>query len=525
MRETDSKQLAALEDELRTPIRKAAPPFDNALMAETRATIAQRASASRAGARPARGGAWSSRKIAIVASCVAVVAVLAVVPALMNNDPRAFAAEKAAAALLPQTEALHFIETITYESPVAEREPSLVEQWIAPGGKNRKSTRTPSGEPVHESITQGKGGRIRSGTYADGSRALGELDDSDVAVPTSTLAPGAFLTVTDEPSGILGPAEPEVDVRWWLELRDDLMSGKAKIVGTEEIGGARYWRVRSQDATFMPSRSIVKIGSKWVEQQDDDPSASKTKRTVEALLHEGDYRPLRAAITVVEIAGDTGYEDEPQAPEYMTFETRFEVHSWETVPLSEVPRGTFDLESIPLAGAWLVMQRLLPTDLPGFREFGAWGLTEDWQYAGETTLENETFAYHRGPTLPGDESADLTNIPPPGFPSLSDRYVSGLYSGSRISAFVASMPRASEASRTAFLDAKRAHGRPVTGTVNGLRYRGIDAFDSQSATGNGGVALVDTDDETLVIAYTTIAGNFSSSPLEQVIGSVERKNP
>jgi hypothetical protein len=340
-----------------------------------------------------------------------------------------------------------------------------------------------------------------------------------------------------------GTDDPKEGVRWWLDLRADLKSGKAQVLGSQTIRGQRYWHVRSADATFTPVAIPMFENGKWVASP-PSPDAPTLKKTVDAFLRESDYQPARVVITRVDEDHSDSFDENGVAqPRLHTTTITCDIQSWQTVAANDVPTSTFDLNSIPTAGAPTVNLSYYPAELRDFREFRVWVLAPDFRLANGSVaatpeLDNGTQAYVRGRPLStditvGDPSIpDLGNFPPDGFSALTDRCLYGMYDfnfGGRnggVVAFMASMPRASEASVTAFLNAKRAQGRAVTGIANGLRYRGVENLRRSGPSGpapQAGVVVIDAGREMLVVAYQ--GGPLHKSPLPDLIAALRLANP
>lgn len=128
----------------------------------------------------------------------------------------------------------------------------------------------------------------------------------------------------------------------------------------------------------------------------------------------------------------------------------------------------------------------------------------------------------RSVTINPRYTPSLTQLPPDGFETLSNRRLTAIYvfgDNTSLNALVGSMPKATSASIDRFLGSKSRMGRSVSGEVNGLRYRGVEALDL-----TGGVAVVDAGDATVVVAYAQ-SDQSLPSPLEAIVAALRRANP
>ena len=533
MRDDELRELANLEETLRGPLDEAAARFDEAELRAIRGRATEIAVGGEASGSGDRRW-WARRYIArfVSLAAVAALAIAALGWGLLQSRTNAFAVDQAADVLIPRTEVLHVIETMTTTSSPSPGQqqfaPVTDEFWIAPGGtKARKIERLAStGQLMSTYLTQGPGSHRRFGAY-EGASAVAFLGQGRGQVPAASAFtsqnPPPLQSVSDRPvNANPGFDDPRRDVSVWRSLRADLESGKAKVLGIETISGQRYWHVRSADTAFVVRSFDATTGLWVIDRKPPKGPWVPAKMTIDALLHEGDYRPKQATITSV----SRPFRGIEQPFAYTTNSTRLDVLTWESIPPQNVPRGTFDMSSIPVTGPNVTLE-YRADEMGRFHEFGVWRLTGPSNMTTDSSptvaslLEGGTIIYETpqgGSALGGQPGPTLHEPPPAGWTKLSDRSVHAEYAildkrgkrGNQLAVvFVASMPKASEASETAFLGREGKLGKPVSGIVNGLTYRGVESF-TPNAVGNfGGMALIDTERETLVVAYS--CGNIPLS--------------
>ena len=567
MHESDADMLARLEAELKDPVRTAIEAPTSAELAEVRASAEARAASGDAPDPDALAGrrrlrptlAWA----ALVAAFLLVGGVAGVV--LWRSPDSAFAAARAAEALVPSVEALHIVQSLQYSrdstvtspeavlahgipatgavdaAPAAGSPATRLDILLAPGGgaSRIRTLEASSGRVFTDEVNLGPDGHARTASYPAVNEVLGQATPGEVR---RMLAGKRYTVVEDEPlfasgpPGILG-AKPTYVVSWWIELRNDLRSGKAKVLGTETLDGVDYWHVRSVDTTWSGSTFWELRDGAWrVMRQDPYPAM---KRSVDALLRVGDYRPLYATITYITDNGtDATGVDRPWPGRYHVNATTYAVTTWDEVAPSSLPADTFQLASISTTDAALVDLRYLPREVARFRDFGVWGMRDSWRPGGSPVSSRPNIdegVYYFMKTPPGvpqpwAEGAGgagpfPTGLAPFPYSEASSQWAHAAWSALNgdMSIQVATCPRLATATVDAFLTRERlGKSTPLDVTVGGVRFQGawVDSKDAFHATSIG------QDGATTIVVSIRAPWQHSDPRLVgEVLRALERKNP
>jgi hypothetical protein len=263
------------------------------------------------------------------------------------------------------------------------------------------------------------------------------------------------------------------------------------------------------------------------------------KRSVDALLRVGDYRPLSATITYITDNGtDATGVDRPWPGRYHVSGTTYAVTAWDEIAPSSLPADTFKLASISTTDAAFVDLRYLPREVARFRGFGVWGVRDSWLPKGSPVgsrpnLDQGVYYFMETPAgepQPWARGAGGANPFPTGlvpFPysDVSSRWVHAAWSASdgNVNVQVATCPRLATTTVDAFLTRERLRKSPALDvTVDGVRFQGawVDGKDGFHAT------LIGQDGATTVVVSIGAPWQHSDPRLVgEVLRELERKNP